>query len=122
LLFQEVIQQPDKFSKIFPSLFSRNFTRSLVNHLRSKDRYLHAAAARSLKLVNEIVDAEPSTLSVVLSGLLRASYHFDKATKTKTVEELLSRLNETNAKSVIDALVQGAVLVERYGSSHSQHP
>jgi len=117
LLFQEVIQQPDKFRKVFPSIFSRNLTRSLVNHLQTKDRYLNGAAEKSLKVMIRTVEADSKNLPVVLQGLLSASYNFDRITKTKTVEKLLTSLNENNADKTIEALAKGALTVERYKAS-----
>lgn len=94
---------------MFPSIFSRNLTRSLVNHLQAHDRYLHAAAEKSLKAVIRTVETDPTLLPLILTGLLGATYNFDRATKTKTTEKLLANVTDENAKEVIDVLLQGAL-------------
>ena len=110
-----MLQQPDPFSSFFPSIFSRNLIRCLVNHLKIEDRRLHLSAVNVLKLVNSSVKTDPSLLAVFLSGLLGGSgiYNFDKVTKTKTVEALLATINETNAKEVMSVLLEGALSVIR---------
>jgi DNA polymerase phi len=69
------------------------------------------------------VESEPQTLLSVLPQLIgkNGTYNFDKMTKTKTIEKLLTKVNETNAEQVIDALVAPAVVVDGFvNSSHLQ--
>ncbi|KAL9013896.1 MAG: hypothetical protein Q9173_001443 [Seirophora scorigena] len=79
---------------LLPALFSPNLTRSLINQLASKDRYLHLAAERSIRSISDRVEVEPSSASAALEGLscisVGRSLSFDQLTKTKTLERMMS--------------------------------
>jgi DNA polymerase phi len=74
-----------------------------------------------LKVLIQTVETDPQTLSSILPQLIggNGTYNFDKVTKTKTVEKLLTKVNETNAKKVIDALVAPVIVVEGYAAIFS---
>jgi DNA polymerase phi len=115
LLFQKVLQTPDSYAKLFPSIFSHNLVRCLINHSQDKDRFLYRAAEKTLKVLLQTAEAKPKTLVAILPGLIgrHGTYNFDKVTKTKTIERLLAKVNENNAKEVIDILVGPALVNER---------
>jgi DNA polymerase phi len=77
---------------------------------------LNRAADKSLKVLIQTVETEPQTLLSVLPQLIggNGTYNFDKMTKTKTIEKLLTKVDEANATNVIDALVAPALIVEWY--------
>lgn len=100
---------------MIPYIFSRNLVRCLINHVQEKDRFLHLSADKSLKILTKAVDEEPRLLVSILPGLIggHGAYNFDKITKTKTIEKLLSKVDEEFEKGIIDILVAPALLVER---------
>jgi DNA polymerase phi len=114
LLFQKVIQDHVSFAKLLPSVFSHNLVRCLINHVQEKDRFLHGAANKSLKVLIQTVEANPKLLSSTLPRLIGGygTYNFDKVTKTKTVERLLGMVDDGNATAVIEVLVGPAFVVQ----------
>jgi DNA polymerase phi len=110
------LQDPASYSKLFPSIFSHNLVRCLINHIQEKDRFLNRAADKSLKILIQTVESDPLTLPSILPHLIGGNgiYNFDKVTKTKTIDKLLAKVDETNSKKVIDALVAPIVIVEGY--------
>lgn len=106
-------------------LFTKNFMRTWINHLSKKDRYLHKVALQTvcLKPCFCIQLADPSTLKVTevqafvadkpqlgfalilqLTGD-NGSQQFDKMTKTKTVESILTSLDAKGIQTYVDYLV-----------------
>lgn len=60
-----------------------------------------------MKILVQAVESEPQLLTVVLPRLLgdQGTYIFDKVTKTKTIEKLLSTVDSSNAEAVIEILL-----------------
>lgn len=89
-----------------PLLFTPNFMRSWINHLAGQDRALHAAALKTAKVVQEAVASNPKVGFALVSQLLGryGSQHFDKITKTKTVENILASLDVSGVKEYISYL------------------
>ena len=75
---------------------------------------MNRAADKSLKILVQTIEANPKLLPVVLPRLIGGygTYNFDKVTKTKTVEKLLGAVNEKNAASVIQVLVEPAQTIK----------
>jgi DNA polymerase phi len=69
-----------------------------------------------LKALIQTVETEPQTILSILPQLIggNGTYNFDKVTKTKTVEKLLIKVDESNAKEVIDVLVAPTIIVQGY--------
>lgn len=113
LLLQKVLQDPESYGKLFPSVFSHNLVRCIINHVQEKDRFLNRAADKSLKVLILTVENDPRMLANTLPHLIggHGTYNFDKVTKTKTIEKLLSTVDGTNAKSAIDVLAELALTV-----------
>ena len=109
-----MLQDPESYGKLFPGIFSHNLVRCLINHLQEKDRFLNRAADKSLKILIHSVDNNPHMLVTVLPHLIdgNGTYNFDKVTKTKTIENLLSAVDESNANAVIEILTKPALSVE----------
>lgn len=83
---------------LVPSLFTKNFMRCLTNQLASPERYLHRTADRVTKAMVVRARTHPSVSSPILKALLTSPHgdvNFDKLTKTKTVETLLSQADNS---------------------------
>ncbi|KAF8852497.1 putative DNA polymerase V [Acephala macrosclerotiorum] len=110
LLFQRVVEDAESFGKLLPSVFSHNLVRCLINHVQDKDRFLHRAADKSLKVLIQAAEAKPKLLETFLPQLIsgNGNYNFDRITSTKTIERLLALVNDKTAASVIEVLVKPA--------------
>lgn len=83
---------------IVPDLFTKNFMRCLKNQLASSERYLHRTAARAAKAIVARARTHPSLSSLILKALLsgpNGDVNFDKVTKTKTVENIISQSHDS---------------------------
>lgn len=110
-----------------PHLFTKNFMRTWINHLREKDRYLHGMAEQVVgfgSMMNECpfpkqpcfqaenvqkyVRLQPSlgfTLILQLTGV-NGNRAFDKLTRTKTVEGILSGMDASGVENYIQWLLE----------------
>ncbi|EIW60756.1 DNA-directed DNA polymerase [Trametes versicolor FP-101664 SS1] len=91
-----------------PMLFTKNFMRSWINHLSNSDRYLHKAARQVVADIQNAVKGDPRigfSLILQLTGG-NGSRQFDKLTKTKTVESILTSMDEEGIQSYIDFLLE----------------
>ncbi|KAI0668533.1 DNA polymerase phi-domain-containing protein [Trametes maxima] len=91
-----------------PMIFTKNFMRSWINHLSNSDRYLHKAARQVVADIQSIVKGNPRigfSLILQLTGI-NGSRQFDKLTKTKTVESILTSMDEEGIQSYIDFLLK----------------
>ena len=63
----------------------------------------------------QTVESYPKAFGAVLQGLVKGngSYNFDKVTKTKTIDRLLTNVSAKNVKEVVDILVAPALLEQR---------
>lgn len=91
---------------IMPQLFTPNFMRCWMNNLSSQDRYLHKAAQQTANIVQDVAKANPKVGFALLSRLIgkHGRADFDKVTKTKTVERILSNLNEEGVREYVGYL------------------
>jgi DNA polymerase phi len=69
---------------------------------------LFRAADKSLKTLVSTVEALPELLPAVLPRLISGHgvYNFDRLTKTKTVERLLTTVHAKNVEATLDALIK----------------
>ncbi|ESZ98672.1 hypothetical protein SBOR_0910 [Sclerotinia borealis F-4128] len=113
LVFQKMIQSHISCTTLITSIFSHNLVRCLINHVQEKDRFLNRAADKSLKVLTHAIEESPEALVVVLQGLIdgNGAYSFDRVTKTKTVEKLLSMVDDTNGEAVLDVLMSPVLVV-----------
>lgn len=88
--------------------------RCLINHVQEKDRFLNRAADKSLKVMIRCVEIEAKLLVVILPRIAGGygTYNFDKVTKTKTIERLLTFVDDNNAVAVIKVLLEPALSVQ----------
>ncbi|KAJ8078693.1 DNA-directed DNA polymerase [Marasmius tenuissimus] len=93
---------------LMPMLFSKNFMRTWINHLSKKDRYLHKIATQTAMEVQKFVKDNPQlgfSLILQLTGV-HGSQQFDKLTRTKTVENILTSMDTTAIKHYIAHLLK----------------
>ncbi|KAL8692702.1 MAG: hypothetical protein Q9218_002323 [Villophora microphyllina] len=106
LLFQQLFGTAP--SVHLHALFSRNFTRCLTNQLASKERYLHRAAERSIKVMIDRANIEPAAAYAALQGLianpLRGNLFFDQSTRTKTTERLIALASDHDLETLVGEL------------------
>ena len=91
-------------SQMIPYIFSKNFMRCLMNQLASPERYLHRTAERTKNSILARARSSANVRPLILTALLMGPYgdlHFDKMTKTKTVESLLSHIDDSTLKQMI---------------------
>ena len=103
LLLQRLISNAP--SHLFPDLFTRNLMRCLTNQLASPERYLHRAAEKSIKAILAKSRSNPDIKATILKALLDpviGDINFDKITKTKTVENLISPVNNPEFEQVVE--------------------
>ncbi|KIJ16738.1 hypothetical protein PAXINDRAFT_131583 [Paxillus involutus ATCC 200175] len=90
-----------------PMLFTKNLMRSWINHLSNKDRYLHKISIDVAKHIQSLVQESPALgfpLILQLTGVY-GSGQFDKLTRTKTVESILTVMDSTGIKSYVLSLL-----------------
>ncbi|KAI8998993.1 DNA polymerase phi-domain-containing protein [Trametes punicea] len=105
-IFQKAL--PRVSADDMPMLFTKNFMRSWINHLSNSDRYLHKAARQVAADIQNVVKSNPRTgfsLILQLTGV-HGSRQFDKLTKTKTVESILTSMDNEGIQNYIDYLLK----------------
>ncbi|KAF9466352.1 DNA polymerase phi-domain-containing protein [Collybia nuda] len=119
-VFQKALPRVDQNS--MPMLFTKNFMRSWINHLSHRDRHLHKIATQAAIEVQSFVQNNPHlgfALILQLTGG-HGSQHFDKLTKTKTVETILTSMDAEGIKSYIEYLLTEINLSGTKGKSDIQ--
>ncbi|KAI0176827.1 DNA polymerase phi-domain-containing protein [Pestalotiopsis sp. NC0098] len=103
-----------KDSTLVKEMFSRNLMKCLLNQAAKEDRYLHLAANKSLKIVEEVVDAEPAFLLPILTQLLgkHGAYDFDLRAKAKTIEKILQASFTEDVDAVFDLLEKPIIKIK----------
>jgi DNA polymerase phi len=90
-------------SPLLRQLFTPNLTRCIINQRAGAQRYLFDAAKASLNSVVARSKQDPSATSGLIQGLIEeGAANFDQATKTKTIETLLSQCNSDALAGVVD--------------------
>ncbi|KAG1891307.1 DNA polymerase phi-domain-containing protein [Suillus subluteus] len=106
LVFKKALRRVDGTD--LPMLFTKNFMRSWINHLSHKDRHLHKISLDVVKDIQNVVQQNPElgyTLILQLTGI-HGSQQFDKLTRTKTVESILSRMDSDGIMKYIQSLLE----------------
>lgn len=87
-----------------------------MNQLAVEDRYLHRMAAKASKAVQTRVSKEPGFAAAAVRGLMGTSgtVNFDQATKTKTIEKIVT---EANREALQDIIPLFENLFQRPGTS-----
>ena len=125
LLFQRIV--PTAPVQLLPKIFTKNLMRCLTNQLASPERYLHRAAGRSIKTILARARSNPNARAPILRVLLdpvNGDINFDKITKTKTIETLISLINDPAFEQVIvvyeDLILRPGVEDEKIAASRRQ--
>ncbi|KAI3626217.1 hypothetical protein CBS9595_001578 [Malassezia furfur] len=82
---------------LLPFLFTPNLMRTWVNQVSVKDRLLHTMAQKTVEHVSDAVKRNPTAGLALVTQLLgeHGRQNFDKVTHTKTIESILSSLDES---------------------------
>jgi DNA polymerase phi len=114
LLFNKVLN--DGTRQQASHIFTKNLVRCLMNQLAVEDRYLHRMAVKASKAIPARVSKEPSFAAAAVRGLMKTSgtINFDQATKTKTVEKIVTEANLEALQEIVPMLEQ---LLNRPGTT-----
>ncbi|GKT40418.1 DNA polymerase V [Colletotrichum spaethianum] len=87
-------------------LFSRNLMTCLINQAAQEDRFLHRAALKTCKVIEETSAAHPEATGIILDNLINNNglYRFDVMTKSKTVDKILQHVKAETGEDVIQVL------------------
>lgn len=98
------------------ALFTRNLMACLMNQAAKEDRYLHLAAVKTLKSIEQCVEKSPSLLVPVLQELLGkfGTYAFDQRTNSKTIERLLQWTTPAHIETVRKLIREPVVKLPKY--------
>lgn len=80
-------------AEVVSSLFTQNLMRTLINQTSDNNRLLNKVAKKTLSKISETTAQQPEKVIPVLLNVLIGEYgslQFDKLTKSKTVETLIS--------------------------------
>ncbi|KAG4304561.1 hypothetical protein PORY_001954 [Pneumocystis oryctolagi] len=79
-----------------PCMFSKNFMRCFINHLSNEDRYLNKISNKVLSCIISVANTRKEVILPIIKSLLGpfGALNFDKITKTKLVESLISLADE----------------------------
>lgn len=82
--------------------------------MSKEDRFLHRAAEKSIRTLQQTAEANPHTIPVILPKLISGSgfYNFDQITKTKTVDKMLGWAHGKDAEAVVQMLLRPAMVIE----------
>ena len=86
-----------------PALFSPNLMRTVINQSKKDDRFLHTAALAALRSVQSRVEQDDSSALPIVVALTtkHGSVDFDRATKTKTLEQILLLAGDSVLKRTV---------------------
>jgi DNA polymerase phi len=86
-----------------PALFSPNLMRTVINQSKKDDRFLHTAALAALRSVQSRVEQDSSSSLPIVVALTtkHGSVDFDRATKTKTLEQVLLSADDSSLKKIV---------------------
>ncbi|KIS71846.1 DNA-directed DNA polymerase [Mycosarcoma maydis] len=110
-VFQRALPRANDTDK--PMLFTPNLMRTLINQLGNRDRLLHRAAVKTTETIQDVVKQQPHLGFVLVTQLIGKNGHqnFDSITKTKTVEQVLSSLDNDRVREYVkhlgDVICQG---------------
>lgn len=100
-LFSNMVTQVPVWA--VPALFSPNLMRTVVNQSKKDDRFLHTAALAALRSVQSRTEQDSSSALPVVIALTtkHGSIDFDRATKTKTLEQTLLSADDKALKKIV---------------------
>jgi DNA polymerase phi len=84
-------------------LFSPNLMRTLINQSKKEDRFLHSAALAALNSIAAKIRQAPKSALPIFVALTskNGTIDFDKITKTKTLEQILSAASDDVLKKIV---------------------
>lgn len=114
LLFQKMLNDASDYNELLTTIFSPNLIRCLINHLSQEDRFLHRAAEKSLKAVQQMAEDHPHTIPTVLPKLITGNgiYNFDQVTKSKTIDKMIGLATGKDAETVVQIALKPALIIE----------
>lgn len=114
LLFQKMLTDTPNYPELMTSIFSHNLVRCLINHMSKEDRFLHRAAEKSIRTLQQVAEANPHTIPVILPKLISGDgyYNFDQITKTKTIDKMLGWAHGKDAEAVVQILMKPVMVIE----------
>ncbi|QSL65681.1 hypothetical protein MERGE_002994 [Pneumocystis wakefieldiae] len=89
-----------------PHLFSKNFMRCFINHLSDENRYLNKISNKVISCIISTANTRQKAILPIIESLLGplGALNFDKITKTKLVESLISLADETTLWDILQLL------------------
>ncbi|CCJ29976.1 unnamed protein product [Pneumocystis jirovecii] len=80
--------------------------RCFINHLSNKDRYLNKISNKVLLCILSVADTRKETILPIIKSLLGplGALNFDKITKTKLIESLISLSTEKELWDILQLL------------------
>lgn len=90
-------------TETLPFLFTPNLMRTWVNQLSVSDRLLHSMAQKTVTYVGEAVKRSPTAGMALVTQLMgeHGRPNFDRVTHTKTIESILSSLDEAGIQKYL---------------------
>ncbi|KKY34886.1 putative dna polymerase v [Diaporthe ampelina] len=120
MIFQKFLEGGISHHHITHNVFSQNLLTCLMNQAAKQDRYLHRAATKALKAIEQAVDADRDLVPVIIQFLLgkQGAYNFDQRSNSKTVDKLLHLTSAQHAQEVIETLRQLVLKSEGDGTEN----
>ncbi|CDS09480.1 hypothetical protein LRAMOSA10840 [Lichtheimia ramosa] len=106
LLVQKVL--PRLSAEQVPLIFTENFMRAFINNLSSDVRYLNKSAKYTANVIQKVANENKQVSFALVTQLLgkHGHQHFDRITKTKTVENLLATMDAEGVRSYLEYLAR----------------
>ncbi|CEI97277.1 hypothetical protein RMCBS344292_11413 [Rhizopus microsporus] len=91
-----------------PLIFTANFMRTFINNLSSDVRFLYNAARHTAQEIQSVAEKNKKVGFALVTQLLGKHGHqnFDKITRTKTVENLLTTMDAEGIQSYLEYLAE----------------
>jgi DNA polymerase phi len=120
MIFQKFLEAGISHPHITHNVFSQNLLTCLMNQAAKQDRYLHRAATKALKAIEQAAAADRDLVPVIIQFLLgkQGAYNFDQRSNSKTVDKLLHLTRPEHAQDVIRNLRQLVLKSEGDGTEN----
>lgn len=111
MIFQKMLLAYVSNDELLDVIFSRNLMTCLINQASQEDRFLHRAALKTLKAIEEASAANPEATGIILDNLISNNglYRFDVMTKSKTVDKILQHVQSETGEDIIQ-VIRGPVM------------
>ncbi|POS81075.1 hypothetical protein DHEL01_v200542 [Diaporthe helianthi] len=120
MIFQKFLEAGIGHPHITHNVFSQNLLTCLMNQAAKQDRYLHRAATKALKAIEQAAETDRDLVPVIIKFLLgkQGAYNFDQRSNCKTVDKLLHLTRPQHAQEVIKNLRQLVLKSEGDGAEN----